>query len=168
MFVKTTDRIRRNARIYEHHIAGMTQAELAAREGLSIRQIARILREEEQLRAEHSDRPTAWERLEGLLYQLGSTAEQAATLAITASHPFVRIAAIKLKVAAYRAQMDLLWKAGRLPRGLGPLAPGVLADLHYELNLLLDGDHGLSPDAITDVLRCVEAWADRYATKARA
>ena len=154
------DRMRRDLRIWELHLLGLTYAEIASMYDLTEDRVGQIVRAERERRRNDPEHPRAWELFLDHMVMLEAAAEQLALIALTTRHDGVRLGAISKRISVMRRIIELQWEAGMLPRGVGKVSPVALQRLGAELVELAERLE-LPYEVIDAILTCVASWVNR-------
>ena len=146
----TAERAARNSQIVHARLRGLGETEVAGRFGVTPRQVRRVLAEhrEGRPRVDHID---PLEVVGDVLDGYEALAEELAELADRTRHDGVRLGAIKARLEAQKAKIELLQAAGVLPADLPQLR--VLRDVSMVGEVIIDvfNRHGVSIEARREI-----------------
>jgi hypothetical protein len=129
------ERFLRNSQVVRERARGLGWAEISARFGLSDRQARRVVAEYRESRP-HLHELDPIEIIEEALLQHDAAIEDLALLAQTTSHDGTKLGAIKGRLEALRAKLELMAAVGVLPRDLRRLQ--IEVDIRHVAQAILD------------------------------
>jgi hypothetical protein len=148
--VTTAERAARNSQIVRARLRGLGEAEVANRFAVTTRQVRRVLAEHRESRP-RLDNLDPLEVVVDVLDSYEALAAELAELAERTRHDGVRLGAIRARLDANKARIDLLQAAGVLPAELPQLR--VLRDVSMVSEVVIEvfDRHGVALEAQREI-----------------